>query len=157
MHKFYFVYCQNINCPSTSVHLIWRRENIALRPRNLISLWHDVMPDITWFTSGPPSIQQKSAAHLWALFHFSMATFSAATVSSLSQMGVIRVLTSEFLHYRQNAMRNHQSDSEEVRWVSVCTCMCVWRNTMWGWVYRFLSAVHRIRVCVCACEREGYR
>lgn len=45
-----------------------------------------------------------------------MATFSAATVSSLSQMGVIRVLTPEFLHYRQNAIRNHQSDSEEVRW-----------------------------------------
>ena len=44
----------------------------------------------------------------------------SASVTPLSQVGVFRVLTQEFLQHRKAVVRNYHSmsDSEEVRWVS---------------------------------------
>ena len=51
-----------------------------------------------------------------------MATLVSSTITPLSQVGVFRVLTQDFLHYRKNALLRAQpssSDTEEVRWVSL--------------------------------------
>ena len=45
----------------------------------------------------------------------------SASVTPLSQIGVFRSLTQEFLQHRKIVVRNYHSmsDSEEVRWVSI--------------------------------------
>lgn len=51
-----------------------------------------------------------------------MATSMITGVISNTHFGAYRVLTPDFLQYRQAYLRaralNHHSDSEEVRWVS---------------------------------------
>ena len=47
-----------------------------------------------------------------------MASMMITGITSSSQIGAYRVLTPDFLQYRQAFLRVHQSDSEEVRWVS---------------------------------------
>ena len=47
-----------------------------------------------------------------------MASFVVTSITSSQTIGVVRVLTPEFLQLRQNYLRTHQSDSEDVRWVS---------------------------------------
>lgn len=49
-----------------------------------------------------------------------MATLVSSTIIPLSQVGVFRVLTQDFLNYRKQYRRTRPSNSEvdEVRWVS---------------------------------------
>ncbi len=47
-----------------------------------------------------------------------MASLMSVGVSPASVMGAYRVLTPEFVQYRQSLLRTRASDSEEVRWVS---------------------------------------